>query len=107
VRKAQPRWRDPDPAHLWLTDRAFILHGKSGRQSWLRWEYESSIQDAQLESDGIVLMLAEQPPVPVKLRLAPAAWSYVLFRFAATGQIVDLRPTLGARLKALSALTGR
>ncbi len=85
--KATPRWRDPDPGLLWLTDRAFVLHGRKGMKSWLRWDFQTSIQQSWVDPDGLVLMLAQDPPVPVKLRFESATWSYVLYRFITSGDV--------------------
>lgn len=89
-KKAAPRWRNPSPAHLWLTDRGFVLHGKKKDQSWIRWPW-TSIRQCWLERDGIALILTDDSP-PVKLRFGEASWAYVLAQFHATGQVVDPRP---------------
>ncbi len=86
-KKAAPRWRNPSPAQLWLTDRGFLLHGTKGERSWIRWPW-TSIQQCWLERDGIALILTDNSP-PVKLRFAEASWAYVLSRFSATGQVVE------------------
>lgn len=90
-KKAAPRWRNPSPAHLWLTDRGFLLHGKKQQRSWICWRW-SSIRACWLQRDGIAIILDDNVP-PVKLRCGAAAWAYVLAQYAATGQVVQPRPS--------------
>jgi len=86
AKKAAPRWRDPEDAQLWVTDRRFLLHGRSGNQSWvqIRWQ---SIHQALLDKDGVVLLLDENEHRPMKIRTGTAAWIFVLYQFASRRQI--------------------
>ena len=85
-KKAAPRWRDPERAQLWVTDRRFLLHGRTGNQSWvqIRW---GSVRQSLLDGDGVVLLLDEWEHLPMKIRTAAPAWLFVLYRFASARQV--------------------
>ncbi len=85
AKAAAPAWRDPEPAHVWVTDRRFIIHGESGNRSWvqIRWEH---ISHMSLESDGLILVLDGFPPM--KLRMGAAAWTYVAVNHFGWGRVV-------------------
>jgi len=86
AKKAAPRWREPERAQLWVTDRRFLLHGRTGNQSWvqIRWP---SIRQSSLDKDGVVLLLDEHEHRPMKIRTRAPAWLFVLYRFASTHQV--------------------
>jgi hypothetical protein len=86
AKAAAPAWRDPEPANVWVTDRRFIIHGESGNRSWvqIRWEHISRMW---LESDGVVLILDGFPAM--KLRMGPAAWTFVAVNYFGWGRIVE------------------
>jgi hypothetical protein len=88
AKAAAPRWRDPESLRLWMTDRRFILHGETGRKSWvqIRWE---SINDLGVEGDGLVIVLADAADLmPMKVRFGCAAWAQVWADHAASTQIM-------------------
>ncbi|HUY09194.1 MAG TPA: hypothetical protein VMW80_07050 [Candidatus Dormibacteraeota bacterium] len=82
---AAPRWRDPEPAQVWVTDRRFIVHALKGGQSWLQLRYET-LGPSALDRDGIVLQIPNEP-LPAKLRVRAPGVIYVLYRYFATGQV--------------------
>jgi hypothetical protein len=86
AKAAAPAWRDPEPAHVWVTDRRFIIHGESGNRSWvqIRWE---NISNIWLESDGLVLILDGFPPM--KLRMGPTAWTFVAANYFGWNRIAE------------------
>lgn len=84
-RAAAPRWRDPEPAQVWVTDRRFIVHGLKGGQSWLQLRF-GDMGPSALDRDGIILQIPNEP-LPAKLRVRAPGVIYVLYRYFATGQV--------------------
>ena len=78
-RNAAPRWRDPEPALLWATSTRYIVHGLTGNRSWVQLPFNRMLR-TQAESDGIVLILADAPNLPMKLKSANPAWHYALLQ---------------------------
>lgn len=78
AKKAAPRWRDPERATLWLTDRRLLMHGGQHGDTWvqIRWP---SIRHAALERDGIVMVLDEHTQRPMKIRTSAAAQLFVAY----------------------------
>lgn len=95
AKKAQPRWRDPENARLWVTDRRLILLSK--QQNWvqIRWP---SVRQASLDRDGLVLVLQEFESRPLKLRTEAASAILVLYRFALNRQIFVPQPVWWERM---------
>jgi hypothetical protein len=85
LKRAAPRWRDPEPAQLWVTDRRFVIHGLTGSQAWVQLRYEN-VGLPSLEKDGIIFQLPELN-TPAKLRLRAPATVYVLFRYLSLRQV--------------------
>ncbi len=87
-KKAAARWRDPEPAQLWVTDRRFVLHALKGNQAWVQLRYDD-VGFPLLEKDGIIFQLPELE-LPVKVRLRSPATVYVLFRYLSLRQIFNV-----------------
>jgi hypothetical protein len=88
-KKAAPRWRDPEPAQLWVTDRRLVLHGLKGNQAWVQLRYEN-LGFPLLEKNGVVLHLPELA-TPAKIRLRAPVTVYVLCRYLSLRQIFDVK----------------
>ncbi|HVA09181.1 MAG TPA: hypothetical protein VNG12_20800, partial [Acidimicrobiales bacterium] len=91
---------DPERAQLWVTDRRFLLHGRTGNQSWvqIRWE---SIHQSFLDKDGVVLRLDEHEHLPMKIRTRAPAWLFVVYRFASSRQVFVPRSPWWHRAQAI------
>jgi len=89
AKKASPRWRDPEAAQLWITSERLILHGLTGKRSWVQIRYQD-IPQAQLEGDGIVLSLSMGPETLMKIRMPGPAWHYALIRALMPTTIRDM-----------------
>lgn len=94
AKKAQPRWRDPEKGHLWVTDRRLIMRSNQGNWSQIRWP---QIRQASLDRDGLALVLDEFER-PFKLRTEAASSILVLYRFALNGQIFTPQPLWWERM---------
>lgn len=79
AKKAAPQWRDPVAAHLWVTDKRLIVHGRDDPRSSTELPFEE-LDQMRLDGDGIVLRLRSAPDKPLKLRLAHPAWYHALIQ---------------------------
>ena len=86
ARKAAPRWRDAEPARLWVTDRRYVIRSLAGDRAWfdLPWDLMSQVS---LFKDGIGVVLDGRFNQPYKIRLANPTWHYALLRRLAYGQV--------------------
>lgn len=86
LKRAAPRWRDPERACLWLTDRRFVLCDRRGHnRAQVRW---ASIRHASLQRDGIVLLLDGQSNRPMRIRTSAAASLFVVFWYSTHGRAI-------------------
>jgi hypothetical protein len=100
--KAGPQWREATPIDIWVTSQRLVLKTRKGSMDF-HMPHDEIVRCA-VEGDGIVIVGARSPDVPLKIRTPYAAWISVLEHYL-HGETVEVKIPMALSGAQVSATT--